>query len=358
MARLARGEDGMSMNPRPEIATEAASGSNDCRVSVIIKALNEEKRIAAAIASALAAVAPIGGEVILADSCSTDRTIDIASRYPIRIVMLANASERRCGIGPQLGYQHAQGEFVYILDGDMELDGDFLPQAIAFLQRNPTYGGVAGKLVELNTTSLEYVARQERFANHMQQGEVDRLDGGGLYRREAIESAGYFSNRNLHSYEEFDLAIRLRASGWRLWRLDIPAVSHYGHDTPPYQLLRRRWKNGYTSGIGELLRAAIAKPHFPLALGGLRELRLYLGTLAWCLLLIVLAAAPLPLPVKASTIVSLAALPLLAMTLRKRSLGKACYSLVSWCVNAGGLIKGLCQRQICPRAPIDALVIK
>ena len=43
-----------------------------CRVSIIIKALNEEARIEETIASALRAVALVGGEVILADSCSTD----------------------------------------------------------------------------------------------------------------------------------------------------------------------------------------------------------------------------------------------------------------------------------------------
>ena len=74
-----------------------------CTVSIVIKALNEEKNICAAIESALAAVADVGGEVILADSCSTDRTVELASRYPIRVVQLANPSERCCGIGPQLG---------------------------------------------------------------------------------------------------------------------------------------------------------------------------------------------------------------------------------------------------------------
>ena len=44
-------------------------------VSVIIKALNEEKHIARAIESALRAVSTVGGEVILADSASTDRTV-------------------------------------------------------------------------------------------------------------------------------------------------------------------------------------------------------------------------------------------------------------------------------------------
>lgn len=346
----------MILGSQPPLLPTAPADT--CRVSIIIKALNEEKRIAAAITSALAAVERVGGEVILADSCSTDRTIEIASRFPIRIVQLANPRERCCGIGPQLGYQHAKGEFVYILDGDMELDAAFLPQAIAFLERHPEVGGAGGRLIELNTTSLEYIARQERAAGHMQPGEVDRLDGGGLYRRQAIEASGYFSNRNLHSYEEFDLAIRLRAGGWQLWRLDIPSVSHYGHDTPPYQLLRRRWKNGYTSGLGELLRAAVAKPHFLLALRGLRELRLYLGVIAWWLSLIALVAVPAHLSLKLPTVAIVALFPLLTMAARKRSLGKAIYSLASWCINASGLIKGACRRQISPLAPIEALVLK
>ena len=64
------------------------------KVSVIIKALNEEQRIAAAIQSALDAVAELGGEVILADSVSSDNTIAIASEFPITIVQLKNPQEK------------------------------------------------------------------------------------------------------------------------------------------------------------------------------------------------------------------------------------------------------------------------
>ncbi len=99
-------------------------------VSIVIKALNEEECIEAAIRSALAAVEPVGGEVILADSFSTDNTIEIARSFPVTIVQLRNASDRRCGAGPQLGYQSARGKYVYILDGDMEMDSGFLPAAI------------------------------------------------------------------------------------------------------------------------------------------------------------------------------------------------------------------------------------
>lgn len=127
-----------------------------CRVSVIIKALNEEKKISAAIESALRAVRKVGGEVILADSCSTDKTVELALAYPIRIVQLANADERCCGVGPQLGYQHSHGEFVYLLDGDMQMLEGFLEVALDFMLAHPEVAGVGGQVVELNTESLEY----------------------------------------------------------------------------------------------------------------------------------------------------------------------------------------------------------
>jgi len=171
-----------------------------CRVSIVIKAFNEEGNICAVIESSLASVAQVGGEVILADSYSTDRTVELASKYPIRVVQLAHAYQRCCGAGPQLGYQHSLGEYVYILDCDMRMLQGFLMPALAFLARHPEAAGVGGRVVELNRESLEYRERGLRSAAHLSPGEVDRLDGGGLYRRCAIEESGYFSDRNLHSY--------------------------------------------------------------------------------------------------------------------------------------------------------------
>ncbi|MEO8653993.1 MAG: glycosyltransferase family A protein, partial [Ramlibacter sp.] len=138
--------------PRPDTAPR-------CQVSVIIKAFNEEKNICAAIETSLAAVAEIGGEVILADSHSTDRTAELASEYPIRVVQLLHPRERCCGVGPQLGYQHARGEYLYILDGDMKMLPGFLPEALSFLAQHPEVAGVGGRLVERTNESMEYRER-------------------------------------------------------------------------------------------------------------------------------------------------------------------------------------------------------
>jgi GT2 family glycosyltransferase len=329
-----------------------------CRVSIIIKALNEEKRIVDAVESALAAVQPFGGEVVLADSYSTDRTVALASAYPIRIVQLANAAERCCGVGPQLGYKHSVGEYVYILDGDMKMLPDFLPKAIAYMGTQPNVAGVGGRVVEMNTTSLEYLARAERGMSHMQAGEVDRLDMGGLYRRTAIEQTGYFSDRNLHSYEEFDLALRLRARGWTLWRIYQDAVQHHGHDAPPYQLLMRRWRSRYINGLGELLRGAWGQPTFAMAVAGLRELRIYFLVMVWWVALLSTLFLSTNYSQGISAFFALLLAPLLLMTVRKRSFTKAAFSVVSWCFNTAGLLRGLVTPRHLPTAPLQSTIVK
>ena len=328
-----------------------------CRVSVIIKALNEQKRIVACVESALTAVWAVGGEVVLADACSSDHTVALASNYPVRIVQLANPGERCCGAGPQLGFQYSVGEFVYILDGDMEMLLDFLPAALAFMKAHPDVAGVGGRVVEMNTRSLEYLARVERATGHMEAGEVDRLDMGGLYRRAAVEQTGYLSDRNLHSYEEFNLAVRLRAKGWKLWRIDTDSVRHHGHDAPPYSLLMRRWRSRYICGLGEVVRAAWGEPHLRLVLTGVRELRLYAAVLGWWVLLLSFLMAPLPWALRAGAFALVAAAPVLLMAWRKRSVGKAVFSVVSWCFNTAGLVRGLMAPQRSASSPIDSIEI-
>ena len=329
-----------------------------CRVSIIIKALNEENRIVAAVKSALAAVRTVGGEVVLADSCSSDNTVALASTYPIRIVQLARAEQRCCGVGPQLGYQHCTGEYVYILDGDMEMLPGFLPEALAFMEAHPDVAGVGGRVVETNTTSLEYIGRVERGLSNMQAGSIDRLDMGGLYRRAAVEQAGYFSDSNLHSYEEFDLAVRLRVLNWKLWRINIDSVLHHGHDAPPYQLLMRRWRSRYICGLGEVLRASLGKPHLKLVLRDVRELRLYAAVLLWWAVLLMVWLLPFSWTARVAVFVGIAVAPVLLMAWRKRSASKAVFSVVSWCLNSAGLVRGLLAPQRPARGAIDSVQLR
>ena len=328
-------------------------------VSIIIKALNEQDNIERCILTALAAAEEVGGEVILADSLSTDSTIEIASKFPIKIVQLLDISDRSCGIGAQLGYQYSDAEFVYILDGDMALSSEFIPAALALMQEEPSVAGVGGLVQEMNTENLEFQNRVQKTSADMQAGEVDRLNMGGLYRRSALDQVGgYLTNRNLHACEELELAIRLRSNGWILKRLPIMAIQHYGHTLPEYTLLKKRWASGYIQGFGELIRAISGNgKQLSLLFKNAFELKLYLMVIAWWLAVFSIPWLPITMPIKLVFFTTVILMPFVAMLLKKRNIAMALYSVVSWQYHTAGMLIGMLKSQKNPAAPITSKII-
>ncbi|WP_163270738.1 glycosyltransferase [Chelativorans alearense] len=323
-------------------------------VSIIIKTLNEEKHIASTVEHALSGLAGGEGEVIVADSGSTDRTAEIVSRYPATMVQIVEPARPSCGIGGQLGFQYAQHDFICLIDGDMDLDPTFLTEALEYLRAHPDVAGVTGHVEEMNLANLEFTRRVTRNAPENRVGEVDRMNGGGVYRRAAIESVGYLTDRNLHGYEEFDLGIRLRSAGWRLVRLDRRFVRHYGHVENSFRLLLRRWKSKYLFGIGEVLRGSVGKPYFRKMLRELPELRLWALVLA-CIVLSLSLLLFLPEKLLSLVIVlGLFAFVVLAMSLRKGSLVMGTYSVVAWLFHAAALPVGFLRPRSDPRAWIES----
>lgn len=326
-------------------------------VSVIIKTLNEEKKIAATIESALAAVEATGGEVIVADSGSRDRTVEIAARYGVVVAQIEPPAQPSCGIGPQLGYQYSRHPFLCLLDGDMILDPGFLPAALDFMAQNPSVAGVTGHVEEMAVSNLEFARRVTRAAPENRTGRIDRMNGGGLYRRSAIEQVGYLSDRNLHGYEEFDLGARLRGAGWELHRLDRRFVSHYGHTENSYRLLVRRWRSKYLFGIGELLRASLGRPYFFRLFRELPELRLWAAIYLWWAASL---AILLFLPDKAAAlaiVLALLAAAIALMSVRKGGLRMGLYTVVAWFFHAAALPVGFLRPRREPAAPIESRLV-
>jgi glycosyltransferase involved in cell wall biosynthesis len=326
-------------------------------VSVIIKALNEERHIACAIESALATLCGIDGEVILADGGSIDRTVEIARGYPITIVQLNNVADCSCGAGAQLGFQYSSGRFLCLIDGDMRLHDGFLPAAIRFLEENPTVAGVGGIIVQCEITNLEFEQRAKRRDPDHQAGPVTRLHCSGVYRRSAIESIGYLTDRNLHAGEELDLGARLHAQGWTLTRINLLAIDHYGHAGNAYRLLLRRIATRFSLGVGEVVRAAIGRPHFWFVVRNENNPVLCLLVATWWLTIL---ATPFELSGLAAmcTVGALFLFPIATMALKWRSVPHALYSVAAWNVYALSFLPGFLRSRVSPTRWIDSTILK
>lgn len=343
-------------------------------VSIVIKALNESPKIDAAIASACAALAALGphrGDVVVADGLSSDGTAEQAVRWArhaaLRVVQLVHAQDRGCGAGVELGYRWARGRWVLFMDGDMVLQPGFLTQALAYLETHPDVAGVGGWVQDRQIRNGTDRIRQQQGLG-LVDGERPWLEGGGLYRRAALQGDPAPGHRDaapqgrcrggpaalhlgldahagdprLAAYEEADLGIRLRRRGWRLRRLPLPAFIHDGHREPTHRVLWARWRSGRAQAAGRLLRlhlgrsgslAALRLLAHPLGLGGLWLLGLWALTHRSS----ALTAAFLP-----------GVMGLLALHgLRARSLLHVLTAWADWHLLLAGIVKGL----ISPMAP-------
>ncbi|MBR1155808.1 glycosyltransferase [Bradyrhizobium sp. JYMT SZCCT0428] len=324
-------------------------------VSIIIKALNEERHIAAAIESALGALEESDGEVILADGGSSDRTVEIARRYPILIVRLNRSEDRSCGSGAQLGFQYSRGRYLLLMDGDMQVHSGFLAAAIDTLSRNRNFAGVGGVLTEPSLVNEEYEQRRKRHNPARHPGRVTRLDGSALYRRTAIESIGYLTDRNLHGFEEFDLGARLHSAGWALAKIDRPIAYHEPHTGSAYRLLLRRVRSRFSWAPGELVRAAVGRRHFWFVLRNDRQWKICLLVTGWWVTVLTMLAMPGWLSAFAAGGIFL--FPFAGMSLRWRSVRLGLYSVAAWNAMALCFLPGLLRPRRSPASWIESTVM-
>lgn len=316
-------------------------------VTIAIKAYNEQEHIAAALESALLVSERLSGRVVLADSASTDATVDIASGYPVKILQMTDGDRRSCGAAAQLAFQGVDTPYFYLMDGDMRLDETFIAEAVEWLDAHPDCAGVGGAVVETLLANPEFKIRNKAMSHehHRRAGLVDRLDGGGLYRTNAIREAGYFAHQALKSYEEFDLAARLQARGWSLARLPVRAVEHTGHKKSGFAMLRFRFSSGQMGGAGAVLRAALGEPHLGFVLKHLKQLRVFLTILVWWV------ALPVAL-LTAGPFFALAMLlaPLVFLAFRRRSFQLGAYSFAYWNLCTLASLRSLMTRQPRPHS--------
>jgi GT2 family glycosyltransferase len=311
------------------------------KLSIVIKARNEADNIARCLTSAVAAAERFGGEVILADSGSTDATVQLAAAFPVRIVQLEPPRDARCGVGPQLGFQQARGTYVYMLDGDMEVQLAFVERALTLLEQQPELAGVGGYIREMRAKNFDFQRRNARQAEliHQHPTETECLSGGGLYRRAALLSVGYMSDRNLHALEEYDLGTRLRLGGWRLLALPDHAADHYSYDLGTLALLKHRLRGGNYLAQGELLRAAYDGGYVRQALTEIRAYRFSIAVLAyWGVALLGAAIHARPALVLLAALLGMI-LAGVGLSASRRDLRSGLLSVLVWHFTAAGLIR-------------------
>ena len=169
-------------------------------------------------------------EIIVVDNGSTDGSREhLALAWPSVDVVHWNEN-RGFAAAANDGFHRAKGEFVALVNTDIELAPDWLARTVAALEGAPAAASVATKMLDLNDPSRIYdtgnflrrdgaCEQRGRFREDRGQfddpGEVwSACAGAALYRKSAVVSLGGFEERFFTYLEDVELGLRLRLAGW------------------------------------------------------------------------------------------------------------------------------------------------
>jgi len=224
------------------------------RTTVVVPVRNNEDTIAPVL-QALTNQDYKNYEVIVVDGSSTDQTRDIATRYPVKILIEE-------GRGPNharnLGVQNASGEIVAFIDGDCKPDKEWL-KALVENFTSPEVGCGGGTIAVWNEKS--YLARygfwakipvmprfESRMIQHTKRFNELPVSANMAVKKEVFTKAGLFDTAFCGGFEETDLLWRIVKAGYKIIA-DPKAVVYHRHRTTLRGLLKQTWAYGVGAGL-------------------------------------------------------------------------------------------------------------
>ncbi|MDE2403617.1 MAG: glycosyltransferase [Sphingomonadales bacterium] len=215
------------------------------RVGIIAIGRNEGDRLRRCLTS----IDVPGAPVIYVDSGSTDGSSAMARALGAQVVDLdmtrpfTAARARNAGL-EALVAAHPALDYVQFVDGDCEFEPGWIDAALRFLDGHPDVAVVCGRRRERHPEASFYNRLCDAEWN-TPVGEARACGGDALMRRQPlVEMGGY--DPAVAAGEEPELCHRLRAAGWRIWRIDAAMTIH---DAAMHRF-RQWWLRAVRSGLG------------------------------------------------------------------------------------------------------------
>ena len=187
--------------------------------------------------------------VVYVDSASNDDSVIFAKSTNAAVVELdmtvpfSAARARNEGLNA-LRQSDPDIEYVQFIDGDCELESEWLTAAAAFLTSNASVAAVCGRRRERYPDASFYNRMCDDEWN-TPVGQANACGGDAMVRVNAFAEVGGYDPAIIAG-EEPELCQRLRAAGWKIWRLDESMTIH---DADMHRF-GQWWKRAIRSGFG------------------------------------------------------------------------------------------------------------
>jgi N-acetylglucosaminyl-diphospho-decaprenol L-rhamnosyltransferase len=211
-------------------------------VSVIIVSYNVSDLLADCLRSIEGAARDLGGQVIVVDNASTDRTRQmLADQFPwVRLV--ANSTNVGFAAANNQGIRMQDAPYVMLLNPDTIVRGSALQDMRDAMGRHPNIGILGPRILSpdgtLQSGPLAFPTVKSLLTGRMQSDwpqlapgiiEADWVLGAALMiRREVIEQIGLMDEGYFLYAEEKDWCYRAKQAGWKVGVLTTAEVVHLG----------------------------------------------------------------------------------------------------------------------------------
>ncbi len=230
-------------------------------LAVVVIGRNEGERLARCLAS----VVSTATRVVYVDSGSTDASVVLARSMNVEVIELDMSVPFTAARARNAGWRRVpeiapEAAFVQFVDGDCEMLPNWLDIAQRHLHTHPGVAAVAGRLRERYPERSVYNQLCDMEWN-TPVGQARAVGGIAMMRIAALTAVGGFRN-DLIAGEEPELCVRLRAAGWRLWRLPIDMAWHDAEMTRFSQWWRRTVRSGFAFAQGAHLHGGPPERHW------------------------------------------------------------------------------------------------
>ncbi|MFK7845864.1 MAG: glycosyltransferase family 2 protein [Rhodothermales bacterium] len=205
-------------------------------------------------------------EIVIADNASSDDSVSwIEDTYPDIKIVRHPENWAFCK-GNNEAIPHASGEYILLLNNDVEVTKAWLTPLVSALDADETVAAVQPKLLQYTNRSLfEYAGGAGGFMDKYgypftrgrlfftleeDKGQYDdgmeifwATGAAVLFRRSALEKVGYLDESFYMHMEEIDLCWRLKRAGYAIRVVPESIVYHIGGASLPYGDARKTYYN-------------------------------------------------------------------------------------------------------------------
>jgi cellulose synthase/poly-beta-1,6-N-acetylglucosamine synthase-like glycosyltransferase len=213
-------------------------------ISVIIPAYNAKKTIKKCLECILSQDINKKYEVIVVDDASSDDTIKIVSKFPVKLIKQKHQGPAKAR---NLGAKQSKGDIIVFTDSDCLPAKNWLKELIKPFS-NPEIVGVSGTYRTMNKESI--LARFEGYQieeRHENMKKMERIDFVGTfncaYRKKIFFKYGGFNTKfKTSSGEDPDLSFKISKDGYKIVFQNKAFVYHYHVDKLSKYLKQKFWR--------------------------------------------------------------------------------------------------------------------